>query len=226
MSDGWCMRADPSTDSGQVAEGWCKRTQLTLVRYVRYVRWGSSDCSQRLLRGLDFGVFRRGLGRFWRVLGRKWGRIEAFWGQNRGQNGGDFGTILPGFWLFGDKKVWLAVTLWLHAIRYLLLITSIFGRRCVISVMCHECQEGISIWEAGKIRLIVNINIIYIILWPIFAHRKKVYDTFDTWHLWHTKKFFEKSCSKILDRNVAVVSLHRIWKSRASQTVVRLSSEA
>jgi hypothetical protein len=42
---------------------------------------------------------------------RKWGRIEVFWSQNRGQNAGDFGTILPGKSLFGDNKVWLAVTL-------------------------------------------------------------------------------------------------------------------
>ena len=36
-----------------MADVWCERTQLTLVRYVRYDRWGSSDCRQRLLRGLD-----------------------------------------------------------------------------------------------------------------------------------------------------------------------------
>ena len=40
-AEGWCMRTDV----------WCKRTQLTLVRYVRYVRWGSSDCSQTVPKG-------------------------------------------------------------------------------------------------------------------------------------------------------------------------------
>ena len=65
----------------------------------------SLDCRQTVLRGLDFGVFRRVLGRFWRVLKRKWGRIEAFSSQDRGQNDGDFGAILPGLCLLGDKKL-------------------------------------------------------------------------------------------------------------------------
>ena len=45
----------------------------------------SVEGRQRLLRGLDFEVFRRVLGRFGRVLGRKWGRKEAFLSQNWGK---------------------------------------------------------------------------------------------------------------------------------------------
>ena len=45
----------------------CPLCPLCPLKVVR----GFSDCRQRLLRGLDFGVFRRSLGRFWWVLGRK-----------------------------------------------------------------------------------------------------------------------------------------------------------
>ena len=66
---------------------------------------GSSDCRQRLLRGLDFGDFRRVLGRFWRVLKRKSGRFEAFLSQNWGKTVEIWGRFLPGLCLLGDKKV-------------------------------------------------------------------------------------------------------------------------
>ena len=70
-----------------------------------------------------------------------------------------------------------------------------FALLCVINVMCHECQEGFPIWEAGEIRLIVNIK--FILYYAQFLHTEKKLMTLLTHDTHDTQKKIEKSCSKI-----------------------------
>ena len=101
----------------------------------------SSEASQRLRFWCFSPCFRAVLVSFEAIVGEN----RDFLGPKQRAKRWRFWDVLPGFCLLGDKKVLFGSRVMTTRDKNLLLITSIFGCRCVISVMCHECQEGIPI---------------------------------------------------------------------------------